>query len=246
MSFRVDRRTVAALSEVCPAGEHSAHCGGGPGSPGCVVREVDARRAHVLRGGDAVRLDHVAGVFVVRLQRPVLPAPVAVGRGADLRSALDRVALGCLPAGDHVVALERGDRQEHGQDERAERACGVDVLLDEREMSAEGLNALDVLDRARDVAGEPIEPPAGDTFGLAALDALDRLAQAVAVLGSAGLVLVDVPGRDLHAPVLCPAGDSLSLHGRRDIAGSLAAHSAADSDVSVEAFRFRHRTPDQG
>jgi hypothetical protein len=145
-----------------------------------------------------------------------------------------------------MLSLERGDREQHGQDERAERAGRVDVLLDEREMSAERLNALDVLDRARDVAREAIEPPTRDAFGLAAFDALNRLAQAGAVLGPAGLVLIDVPRRDLHAAVLCPAGDSLFLDGRRDVAGSLAAHAAADSDVSVEAFRFRHRTPDQG
>lgn len=132
--------------------------------------------AHVLGCGDAVRFDYVRSLFGVWLKRPVVPAPVAVGGRADLRSAFNRVALGGLPAGDHVVALERGDRQEHGQDERAERAGGVDVLLDECEMSAEGLDALDVLDRAGDVAGEPIEPPTGDAFGLAALDAPDGLA----------------------------------------------------------------------
>jgi hypothetical protein len=83
----------------------------------------------------------------------------------------DRMARG-LPAGHHVVALKRGHGQEHGQDERPEWAAGIDVLLHERQVSAERLDALHVIDCARNVAGEAVKPPARDPFGLAALDAL--------------------------------------------------------------------------
>lgn len=237
-----------ALAEIASVDQHPPHDRRSPSLSGRFLQEINARSAHILTSSDPVGLDYMLGLFGIRAQRSILPVLVAVGRRADLRPALDRVALGGLPTGDHdhVVPLQRRHRQQHGKDERAERPGRIDVLLNERQVSAKRLNALHVIDRASDVASKAVEPPARDAFGLAALDALDRRPQTGPILGASGLVLIDVPDRDLHAQVLCPASDSLSLHGRRYIAGSLAAHSAADSYVSVEACRCRHRTPDQG
>lgn len=66
-------------------------------------------------------------LLAIRFECPVLTTPVAVWSRADLRPAFDRMALGRLPARDHVVALQCGDGQEYGQDERAERAGRVYV-----------------------------------------------------------------------------------------------------------------------
>jgi hypothetical protein len=111
----------------------------------------------------------------------------------------------------------------------------VDVLLDERQRPARRLDALDICDRAADVAGEAIEPPARDAVGLAPLHARHALLQAGSVLRAAGLVLIDVPRDDLDATVVRPPLDRLALDGGRDVAGAVASHPARDANVAVHA-----------
>jgi hypothetical protein len=128
------------------------------------------------------------------------------GCRADLCSAFDRVPFSSLPAGDHVVALERLTATSTVRMNEPTGPVGSMFSSSTRGVcrapgcAARRRSLPDVADKRLSLQHAI---PSVSPLSMCSM-APRRLGRS---WGATGLVLIDVPGRDLHASVLCPTGD---------------------------------------